>query len=198
MKDSTGFKRIVTVAMMAAIGLILQYLAIPFPFFTFLKIDFSDVFVLLPMFVYGPLAGIFTAVLRSALHLLLTGFDLPNMVGDVAAVIASLSFTLPIYFILQPKKNHKLEHFSMKKQITAYSVGTVTMALVMAVANYWVITPLYLYFFHVDAKSFLGVKLSSYVAFGIIPFNLLKGILVSTVFILVFKKLKSFLLTKIA
>ena len=45
-----------------------------------LKIDFSDIPILLGMFLYGPLAGVITAFVRSLLHLFLTGLAPQNMV----------------------------------------------------------------------------------------------------------------------
>lgn len=66
-------QKMVSIAMLAAIGTVLQFVAFPImPAFSFLKIDFSDIPILLGMFLYGPLAGVITAFVRSLLHLFLT------------------------------------------------------------------------------------------------------------------------------
>lgn len=93
-------QKMVSIAMLAAIGTVLQFVAFPImPAFSFLKIDFSDIPILLGMFLYGPLAGVITAFVRSLLHLFLTGLAPQNMVGDFASFLASSIFTLPILFL---------------------------------------------------------------------------------------------------
>ncbi len=81
---NTRVQKMVAVAMFAAIGLVLQYFAFPImPAFGFLKIDFSDIPVLISMFLFGPLAGVVTAFLSSILHLVTTGFSPDNLVGEM-------------------------------------------------------------------------------------------------------------------
>ncbi|MEN2280467.1 ECF transporter S component, partial [Enterococcus faecalis] len=69
---------------------VLQFEAFPImPSFSFLKIDFIDIPILLGMFLYGPLAGVITAFVRSLLHLFLTGLAPQNLVGVFARFLAS-------------------------------------------------------------------------------------------------------------
>lgn len=191
-------QKMVLVSLMAAMALILQFLAIPFPFFSFLKIDFSDLPVMVSMFLYGPLAGIVTAAFRSALHLLLTGVQPANIVGDVASFAASCCFTLPLYYFFKTKKGSTTSTPTAKNKFFGVLTGTLLMTLVMSLANYFVITPLYLYFFNVNAAGFLGMSLARYVAVGIVPFNLAKGFIVSIVFLVVHAKLLPWLALKTA
>ncbi|WP_071131523.1 ECF transporter S component [Enterococcus timonensis] len=190
---SSKVQKMVVISLMAAMGMGLQFIAIPFPLFSFLKIDFSDLPVMVSMFLFGPLAGILTAGLRSVLHLLLTGFDPANMVGDIASFVASSVYTLPLYYFFT--KESQLTKIKKNKFLGIIS-GTVAMTIVMSVANYFVITPLYLYFFNVDANNFLGMSLARYVAIGIVPFNIAKGIIVSAVFLVVYAKLLPWLSRK--
>src|SRR5699024_2680403 len=122
-------QKMVAVAMFAAMGLVLQFLAFPIiPALGFLKIDFSDVPIILSMFLFGPVSGIVTAFLRSFLHLLMTGFDPANMVGDGASFLASLFYTLPIYYFFSKKAN-------LRNEIMGTLSGILLMALFMSVAN---------------------------------------------------------------
>ena len=69
-------QKMTAVAVAAAMGLILQFIAFPIvPMFPFLKLDFSDIPVLINMFIFGPLTGVATAFIRSLLHLTMSGFD---------------------------------------------------------------------------------------------------------------------------
>ena len=60
--------------------------------------------------------------------------------------------------------------------------GILALTIFMSIANYFVITPIYLQLYGVTTQQFLGTSLASYVAIGIVPFNLIKGLLVSGVF----------------
>ncbi|HAP2798808.1 ECF transporter S component [Enterococcus faecalis] len=184
-------KKMVSIAMLAAIGTVLQFVAFPImPAFSFLKIDFSDIPILLGMFLYGPLAGVITAFVRSLLHLFLTGLAPQNMVGDFASFLASSIFTLPIFYFFGKKKNIRTN------RIVGLVSGILALTIFMSIANYFVITPIYLQLYGVTTQQFLGTSLASYVAIGIVPFNLIKGLLVSGVFLVLHAKLLPWLSKK--
>ncbi|MHC9534846.1 ECF transporter S component [Enterococcus faecalis] len=184
-------QKMVSIAMLAAIGTILQFVAFPImPAFSFLKIDFSDIPILLGMFLYGPLAGVITAFVRSLLHLFLTGLAPQNMVGDFASFLASSIFTLPIFYFFGKKKNIRTN------RIVGLVSGILALTIFMSIANYFVITPIYLQLYGVTTQQFLGTSLASYVAIGIVPFNLIKGLLVSGVFLVLHAKLLPWLSKK--
>ncbi|EJV6899049.1 ECF transporter S component [Enterococcus faecalis] len=184
-------QKMVSIAMLAAIGTVLQFVAFPImPAFSFLKIDFSDIPILLGMFLYGPLAGVITAFVRSLLHLFLTGLAPQNMVGDFASFLASSIFTLPIFYFFGKKKNIRTN------RIVGLVSGILALIIFMSIANYFVITPIYLQLYGVTTQQFLGTSLASYVAIGIVPFNLIKGLLVSGVFLVLHAKLLPWLSKK--
>lgn len=189
-------QKMVAVSLFAAMGLILQYVGFPIiPAFSFMKVDFSDIPVLLSMFLYGPLAGIATAFLRSFLHLLTTGVGDPaNLVGDVASFLATISFALPIFYFFQMKNSGKTRQ--TLNQALGILTGILTMSILMSIANYFVITPIYLAFFGMNADQFLGMSLGKYVVIGVLPFNLIKSMLVSFVFLVLYAKLLPWLSKK--
>lgn len=188
---SNKVQKMVSIAMLAAIGTVLQFVAFPImPAFSFLKIDFSDIPILLGMFLYGPLAGVITAFVRSLLHLFLTGLAPQNMVGDFASFLASSIFTLPIFYFFGKKKNIRTN------RIVGLVSGILALTIFMSIANYFVITPIYLQLYGVTTQQFLGTSLASYVAIGIVPFNLIKGLLVSGVFLVLHAKLLPWLSKK--
>lgn len=189
---NTRVQKMVMVAMFAAIGLVLQFIAFPImPAFSFLKIDFSDIPVLISMFLFGPVAGVATAFLRSLLHLVTTGFSPDNLVGDVASFLATTIFTLPMFYFFKKNKKH-----ANRNKILGVVSGTLAMTIFMSIANYFVITPLYLMFFGLNANQMLGMPLVNYVLIGIVPFNLIKGFIVSAAFLVLHAKLLPWLSRK--
>ncbi|MBV7389997.1 MULTISPECIES: ECF transporter S component [Enterococcus] len=182
-------QKMTAVAVAGAMGLILQFIAFPLiPIFPFLKLDFSDIPILINMFLFGPITGIATALIRSLLHLTMTGFSFDNMIGDFASFFATTIYTLPIFALYNKNK------FSRK--FSGLALGILAMTLFMSVANYFVITPLYLKAFGLSAGQMLGMSLGRYVLVGIVPFNILKGIIVSSAFVILHAKLLPWLSKK--
>ena len=66
------------------------------------------------------------------------------------------------------------------------------MTVLMMLANYTFILPLYMKILNFD----LGMSTMKYLVVGVLPFNVIKGIIVSTVFVLVYKKLIPWLILK--
>ncbi|GAF39122.1 substrate-specific component RibU of riboflavin ECF transporter [Agrilactobacillus composti DSM 18527 = JCM 14202] len=69
------------------------------------KSDLSDLVVLIGTFIYGPTGGIAIAFVRSLLHFLTSGGNLPSLIGDTASFIASTVFLLPMYYVLRKHSN---------------------------------------------------------------------------------------------
>ena len=177
-------KKLVGVSMLAAVAFILMFFAFPIiPGVTFLKIDFSDIPVLLGMFLYGPVAGIAVAVIRTILHYVQTGGDAGYPIGDTASLIASLAYCLPIYYLMRNKAENT------KNLLLANTLGTVSLTVILSVLNAYVLIPLYFAVLHFSVGP-----IQKYVFYGVVPFNLIKGIIVSTVFVALYKKLKPWII----
>lgn len=69
--------------------------------------------------------------------------------------------------------------------------GTLSMAIGMTLLNYLVFLPMYSYFLNFPMES--GSALMNTLVYGILPFNLIKGALITVVMVLLFKKLKPYL-----
>ena len=188
---NTKVQKMVAVALFAAMGVILQYVAFPLlPAFSFMKVDFIDIPVMLSMCLFGPMAGIATAFIRSLLHLLTTGLELSNLIGDAASFFASVLFTLPMYYFFNGNKNGNKK---IARKVLGVTSGVLAMTIFMSIANYFVITPVYLNVLGLTADKMLGMSLAQYVAIGVVPFYLLKGAIVSAAFLVIYTKLLPFL-----
>ncbi|MGO2084154.1 ECF transporter S component [Vagococcus sp.] len=175
----TKTEKMVVLSLLAGMAFILLKLEFfVLPTFPWLKVDFSDIPILIGTFIYGPLAGIIIAFVRSLLNIIISGANLGSLVGNIAGFLASSLYLLPIYYFLKKEKNR----WNLVKGTVA---GTLLMTAFMALANYFVITPLYLFVLKLD----FGISIQQMVVYGVIPFNLIKGALVSVVFALTFKSL---------
>lgn len=179
-------QKMVGVAMLAAIGYLLMFLAFPvIPLFPYMKVDFSDIPILIGTYIFGPGAGIMTAFLRSVIHFITTGGDIANLIGDATSFVASTAYVMTVYFIT--KKNRS--KFSL---IIGLLAGIVSLTVVMSLMNYFVTLPLYLKVMNFD----IGMAYGKYIVSVVVPFNLIKGAIVSTVFIAVHAKLLPWLSKK--
>lgn len=168
-------KRLTTTAMLSAIAVILMYMEIPVPFMPgFIKLDISDLPALFGTFVYGPLCGVTICLVKNVLHSFATN---TVFVGEISNFILGCAFVVPAGMIYQKMKNKK-------GAIIASLTGSVAMALLSIVSNYFFVYPIYYNFMSKDLilqayqAIFPGVKsiLQALVVFNV-PFTLLKGLI---------------------
>lgn len=176
-------KRLVGIAMLASLAWVISMISFPLlPGSPFLKIDFSDLAVLFGMYVYGPLAGVAIAFIRSLLSYAQKGGEMGFPIGDTAAFIATLSYTLPLYLIIAKKGT------ALKYKLLAGGAASVSLTAAMALANWLFIAPAYM-----AVMGFSVGPMRTYLLFAIVPFNMIKGPIVAVLFFIAFSKLKPWL-----
>ena len=194
-KEKINARTIAQIGMLGAVALVLMLFEIPLPFApSFYKIDFSEVPVLIGSFAMGPVAGVLIELVKILLKLLTIGSTTAG-VGDVANFLIGISFCLPAAFIY--RKMH-----SKKGAIIGMAAGTIFMTLVGCFLNAYVLLPTYAKAFQMPIDALVAMEtavnghitsLFTFVAFAVAPFNLLKGILVSLVVALIYKKISPIL-----
>ncbi|MFV0351663.1 MAG: ECF transporter S component [Oscillospiraceae bacterium] len=175
-------KKMVVVAMFAAISAALMFIELPmgflFPAAPFLQLDFSGVPVLLGSFLYGPVAGIVISFIKAAIHLSVSA---TMGIGELVDFIIMASFAIVGGFIYKKNKTRK-------GALIGLICGTVVIAVMGVVTNWFIALPLYSALFHFNVEN---VKM--FLIAGIVPFNLLKGVAISAVTFLVYKRLSGWL-----
>lgn len=186
-------KTLTKTAVLGVLAFIIMALEFPLPMFAaFLKIDFSDVPALLAGFAMGPWAGIMVEVIKNFLHLFKSQ---TAFIGEGANLLTGILLVAPASWIYSM-------HKSKKSAITGLLVGTIVMAVGMSIANYYVIVPLYqkLLNFPTEAVVAMGSKvnphvmdLKTLVVYSILPFNIVKGIILTVVTALIYKRVSPLL-----
>lgn len=166
--------RYTTTACLAAVAFLLMFLEFPIiPVVSYLKLDFSDVPVLLGTLIYGPWTGIMIAVLKCVLHGLVRGFSPVELLGLFANMCTAICLILPFSWAFHHGQ------WSWKKQFWLGSVGAIILATcVMTLFNYYVLTPAYMQMFHWHPT----LPIKQLMLIGVVPFNFIKALLVSLVF----------------
>lgn len=179
------------IGMLSAISLILMLFDVPLPFApSFYKIDLSEVPVLIGCFVMGPVAGATIELIKILLNLLISGTQTAG-VGEAANLLIGCAFCVPAGIIYKKSRTRKGALIGM-------AAGTVFMTAIGCILNAYILLPAYAAAFGtpLDALVEMGTvinsgitDLSTFVFFAVAPFNLLKGIVVSIVVLLIYKKI---------
>ncbi len=189
-------RNLVIMAMLGALATILMIFDFPVLFIApnFYKLDFSEIPVLIGGFMLGPVPGIIIEALKVLLNLLINGTSTGG-VGEFANFCMGCALVVPASLIY---KFHKTK----KTAVLSLVVGTVVMALVSVVLNRYIMLPFYSSFMPIDTIIAAGaainpriVNLWTFCWFCVMPFNLFKGIVVSVITILIYKKISVLLRT---
>ncbi|MDK6268760.1 ECF transporter S component [Lactobacillus mulieris] len=174
-KSRSSLAKTWAAVMIGVIAFVVMKIEFPIiPIFPFLKMDFSDVIILIGSFLFGPISGIGMAFIKCFLSLALSGFNILSLVGQIAAFLASICYIVPLYMV--SKKNE--DKFIM--QIAAVVVGTICLTLAMSLANIWLLMPMYAKFANFTFPP-------TYILYGVVPFNVVKGVINGILAIMVIK-----------
>lgn len=190
-----GIRTMTKIGMLSAAAVVLMLLELPVPFAPpFYELDFSEVPVLVGCFAMGPLAGAAIELIKILTNFILDG-TITAGVGELANFLIGCAMCIPAAFIY--KKMH-----TRKGAIMGMEAGTLSMTILGCILNAYVLLPAYAKAFHMPIGGLIemGTKinpsiksLSTFVLFAVAPFNLLKGILVSLVVFLIYKKISPIL-----
>lgn len=164
---------------------------IPYPPAPWLKIEFSDIVILIAFSLYGFKSGLLVAVVKTLCDLLLQGVSGPYAIGQITALVASISYILIVKLLKLDVKND-----SKKALVFKFGAVILSVSVILTFANYLFITPIYsgeFFWFQMDGGSSLGYEGSYIIAVIItyLPFNLLKGSLILSLFYLIAPRISS-------
>ena len=180
-------RMIVCVGMLAAISTILMLFEFPLPFLApgFYELDFSEVPILIGAFALGPVAGTVVELIKNVLQALSTS---TGGIGELANFLMGASLVFTAGLIYKQKKTRKIA-------VVSCVAGSVAMGIMAAIMNYFVLLPMYQIFMPIDQViasfaeviPFIHTKLDV-VLYSALPGNIFKGLIVSVITMLVYKR----------
>ncbi|GLB46405.1 riboflavin transporter [Philodulcilactobacillus myokoensis] len=183
MENHFDVKQLVQLAILAAVSYVLMLIAIPIiPVAPYMKLDLSDLPILIGTMMMGISAGITIATVKSLLYwITIGGASLPSLIGVFSSWAASIVLLLAVFFVLKSFKSHTRK----LKWIMMIILATLALTIAMSLLNLYVVTPLYI--------NMIGLKLSfsvpKLVAIAVIPFNIIKGIVIGIIFAIIYPQL---------
>lgn len=197
-KQVSKTRRMAYIAIFGVLGAVLMFFEVPLFFApSFYEIDFSEVPVLITTFYLGPVAGVTTELLKIILKLLLKGTS-TAFVGDFANFFIGCSFVLPASIVYHTRK-------SKKSAVAGMALGTLCMTVFGSAFNAFYLIPTYSRLFGMPLEAIVGMgtavnaninSVTTLVLFAVVPFNLLKGVLVSIITYLLYKRVEKILVVR--
>ncbi len=179
-----------------AFALYMAKFNLPFMFPGFLEMQFSELPALLAGFSMGPVAGVLVVALKCVFKLPLTS---TAFVGELTDMLLGVVFVLPAAIIYRLKKDRK-------HALIGLAVGTVLATVAAVIVNRYISVPFYTEFYfggnfesivNMCAVIYPNATADTFYAFylglGIVPFNLLRYIIIALLTFLLYKRLSKIL-----
>ena len=189
MKKYLTVKNMAAIAILGALGAVL--LLFDFPIFiapNFYKLDLGDLPCLIGAFALGPVPALFIQIVKIIIKLFIKPTS-TAFVGEMAAFIISSSYCISAAYIYQKDK-------SRIGAIKAMVFGSFIMVLTATIGNYLFIIPAYVKLFNMPLETIISMghaifpmvndKLS-FVLLCVLPFNLIKTLLVDILTFVLYK-----------
>jgi riboflavin transporter FmnP len=184
-------RRVTIVAVCAAIATILHILDFPLLFLApeFYKLDFSELPVLLCGFFLGPSASVACEAVKIFLKLLLKGTS-TAFVGDFANFAVGCSMVLPATIVYHL---HKSRHGAWMGLV----LGTLVLTVFGSAFNAIYLLPKFSELYGIPLDAIIGMgsaingnihSITTFVLLAVAPLNLVKGISVSVLTLLLYKR----------
>ncbi len=198
MKENNVFniKTIAKIAILAAIAVVLMLFDFPIAFIapSFYKFDFSEVPVLIGAFALGPLEAVCIELVKILLNFVMNGTSTGG-IGELANFLMGAAFVVPAGIIYKKEKNRTS---ALKGMIC----GIICMVIVGDLLNHYLLIPAYVRILHYPLEAIIaaGTKIFPIVnsqlmlvLICVTLFNLVKGILVSLVTVVIYKRVSPLL-----
>ena len=187
---------IARIGVLSALATILYFIEIPLWFApVFYQFDLSDCVAMIGGMVWGPVPAVLIELIKNLIHLAVKGVATAG-VGELANFCVGVALTVPVSLFMYRKK-------TLRRSILGAAVGTVVMVGIAAILNYYVLIPFYASVFEGGMDSILNlaqtvnaniVDLKSLILWATTPFNLFKAVVDSVLSILIFFRIRKFLL----
>ncbi len=175
--------RMAYLAVFTAIAYVLYMPFLEFPIIPavpFLKVDFSNSFVMIAGFALGPVAGVVVGILKEILHALT--FSQTVGVGEIANVLIMLPYVLIPSVIYRKRKG-------IKTVLITLAIGCLCQVIWSIPVNYLLTFPFFLIAYAGAPDWATGMDFYLSVWYWAVLFNFVKTVLITAAVLLLYKPL---------
>lgn len=192
MKQKITPRALAMTAMLGALASVLMFVQFPIPFLipSFIEMDVSELPSLIASFALGPWYGVAVCLIKNLVHVTVTT---TGGVGEISNFLLGAAFVLPAGYFYRYKKNRI-------GALLGSIVGALVSAALSFPINLYLTYPIYTQF--MPLETILGMygelipsvdSLETCLLVFNVPFNVLKGGLVTALTFLVYKPLSRFI-----
>ena len=135
-------RKLVGTAMLAAVSVVLMFLAFPVPLMpSFIKLDLAELPALIASFAYGPLAGAAVCLVKNLISLMKSS---SGGVGTLCNFLLGVCFVVPAGLIYKYNRTRR-------GALIGALAGAAIMAVLSIFVNYYVVYPIYTAFMPMEA-----------------------------------------------
>lgn len=169
---------ITKIGILSSLAFLLYLFEFPLPFFPpFLQIDLGDLPAIVGALALGPWVGVAIQLIKNILHLLLRSQT--GGIGELGNFLTGSAFVVTVAMIYFKNK-------SKRTAILGLSAATMVMSLAMCFFNFFVLIPAF-------TNQPVSMTLLPMIITSILPFNLIKGVILSGITLLLYKSLSPIL-----
>lgn len=170
------YKRVPLIGILSAIGILLTYIEIPLPFMPpFMKVDVSDAASMVGLFALGLPSAILVTVIKDVVHL---------FVSDSLGIGEICNFLITLVYLTA---FHSVRRYGT---LPSYGASILSMTAAASFLNVYVLLPLYFAAFRITEAQLLAMTgaagnpastMAGYILLVVVPFNLVKGVMIAFV-----------------
>ena len=184
-------RKLTAAAILAAAAYLLAFLEFPVPLTpAFARMDLSDLPALIGAFAFGPVTGVMVELVKNLLGLMTSS---TGGVGELANFLMGASYVFTAGVVYKHRKTKRMA-------LIGGVAGSIAMGIMAAITNYFILLPMFEQFMPLEEIiaafgefiPFIHTKLDV-VLYNAFPFNVLKGLVITAVTMLIYKKLSPIL-----
>ncbi|MBB5888449.1 ECF transporter S component [Lactovum miscens] len=179
-------KKLTLIAMLSAISTLLAAPFLQFillPAVDFLKVELTILPILIGVFTLGLGSGFIILTIRTILWLLLFNQGPSTWIGLPMNYLAISVFMVILWLFIR-------KEVTISKYISGAALGTIAFTAVMFLTNVIYAIPMYATFAGFDIRTMFKGGVNAYLWAGVLPFNLIEGIIFAVAFAIIFALLR--------
>ena len=188
---NTQLRRLTVAGLFGAIAFVLMFFSFSIPVISpFAEFDISALPELIGGFILGPTGAVAIIGVKLLLKLLFQGSS-SMLTGEIQNLILSMSYVLPAVIYYQ-------RHKTKKGAVIGLTLGTVISVIMSVITNLYLIFPAYIKLYGMSWDGIIEMcakaspwitSIPTFVAFSVIPFNVISRVVSSIIAMLVYKKI---------
>ena len=189
--EKQKLRRLTTAALCGAVAFVLMYFSFSVPVLSlFAEFDFSALPELIGGFILGPVGAIEIIVVKILLKLVFKGTS-SMLTGEITNFILSVAYVLPALLYYRKDKTRK-------GAVIGLAIGTGISVVISIFTNVFLTFPFFIWLYGMSWDGIIEMcaavnpwisNIPTFVAFSVVPFNLISRVVTSLITLLVYKKL---------